>query len=239
MIRTFVISLVLLTVVGCGSDSKSDSNESGAKPAPTPTERPKVGTKEKPYSLAATTSDNLPDCATGLEGALAYTTVDKRFLTCTGGRWTNIEVKGAKGDKGEAGEKGETGAKGDPGPTGQNIGHKVAYTILCSGPIESTSLYFSYKGVEFANGDVWASAKISDGYDGIQESVYFAATQNGAVTAPVQVQADRLGTANAGYWRFELPRDTLVLALVYSDADASGGSDSWSMPVSACQKSSY
>jgi hypothetical protein len=122
---------------------------------------------------------------------------------------------------------------------GEDGSSRVVATYFCAGALEGTPLYFSYQVAQTTPGDVFAAAAIKGTAFDIGGSSYYGAAQVGAQTAAVIFTADVLGTANAGWWSVQLNRSTLVTALTYTDSDASGGSDSWTMLPAACVVNSF
>jgi hypothetical protein len=103
VIQGFAVFLSCVIMAGCGGSSAGEKVEGEApEPKPEPTKPDDKDTKKpKPFSLTTTSVNDLPKCETAIQGALAYTTVDKAFHACADGKWTKIDTKGEKGDKGD------------------------------------------------------------------------------------------------------------------------------------------
>ncbi len=106
----------VLLVLGCGSAEdlrsgagKTRQESSGDASAQTPARAP-----EPTFSSAMTydTTADLPPCTPAREGHIAYVATAKELLACTGGAWSEVDLKGEKGDRGDQGEAGATGATG-------------------------------------------------------------------------------------------------------------------------------
>lgn len=108
--------LALALVLGCGSaedlrsgGGKTRQTSSGDASAQTP------GRGAEPLASSAMTYDttaDLPSCTPAREGHIAYVATAKELLACTGGAWSEVDLKGEKGDKGDAGDAGAAGPSG-------------------------------------------------------------------------------------------------------------------------------
>jgi hypothetical protein len=147
---------------------------------------------------------------------------------------------GAKGEPGPQGEKGEKGSNGAPADAGAVDPSKITASIFCTGALEnSNGVSVDYSVAQMANGNVFATTAVRSGDIGASNSAFYSPLQNGALTAAVQVQFDLLGPANAGFWRVELNRSTLITTVVYTDVDAAGGKLTFSMPANQCILNNY
>jgi hypothetical protein len=171
---------------------------------------------------------------------------------------------GPKGDKGDAGEPGPEGdrgpagpagkdgadgtdgAQGEPGPAGENGADgsdaeatRVIESFFCAGGLEDTALSFTYDAILLSSGDLFVNATIRDArYVGAGSSFY-APEQNGYQGAQVIVGIDEDATADFGWFRLTLNRDTLVVLLEYRESDAAAVTQSWTMQPSACVHNKY
>jgi hypothetical protein len=156
-----------------------------------------------------------------------------------------VLLAGCSGEAGPPGPAGPSGAAGAEGPAGKDAtgavadGAKIVRSISCNGNLDGTPLQAFYSVAIEANGTVFASGSVRDASIGASETAVFAPNQNGAATAQVLVSLDALGPANNGYFSIALNRETLVATVVYKDADASGGEDSWTMQPTACVSNTY
>jgi hypothetical protein len=146
---------------------------------------------------------------------------------------------GIAGPPGPSGAAGPTGPAGSAGPPGSDS-FKITNSIYCGGPLEgTTSLWFSYDAHLFANGTIFASASIRDSLIEAAHANVYAPTQNGALTAAVDVEFDQAVPADGGWWEISLDRATLVATIVYHDVDVTGGTQAWTMQSSACVVNAY
>ena len=151
---------------------------------------------------------------------------------------------GPMGEMGTMGIQGATGAPGQNGANGQNgtngtDGSKITASIFCGGTLENTSLSFGYSVAQFANGNVFASGDVfGTTLEGTAANIYSPA-QNGYLDAPVLFTLDSYGSADGGYWRLSLDRQTLVTVIVYNDADLASGTETWTMTPDKCILNSY
>ena len=70
-------------------------------------------------------------------------------------------------------------------------------------------------------------------------SKFYDSSQSGASTAAIFIAYDLIGTSNWGYWRISVNRSTLVVTILYTDSDESGGSTTWTFPNSICGLTSH
>jgi hypothetical protein len=111
-------------------------------------------------------------------------------------------------------------------------GHPV--TLSCGAGLEGASgLTFSYWATIFADGTVWASAEIVDSFTATSGSRIYAANQNGALTASVQLTRDAATPSNGGWWDISVTRQTLVVNIVYRDVDVANGQVAWTLDSSS------
>jgi hypothetical protein len=138
-------------------------------------------------------------------------------------------VVAACGAEGPAGKDGSDGADGVDGTD-----NKIVLTLFCGGTLEATTLQFNYSAALTTAGDVFSSGGVYGASFQAGATSYYAAGQVGAATAPVMFTMDSLGAANGGWWTLSVNRTTGVTSILYTDVDASGGSDTWTMAASAC-----
>lgn len=143
----------------------------------------------------------------------------------------------ACGVEGPAGPAGTAGADGADGADGTD--NRIVATHYCTGAVSGTVMTFEYSVALMAAGDIFSTGGVYDASFFVGDSAYFAAGQVGAATAPVMFSADIMGTANGGWWTISLNRSTGVTSLLYSDADASGGSDAWTMSPADCVTNTF
>jgi hypothetical protein len=200
----------------------------------------------------------LPECVKEAEGWLVYVTADSQFLTCAGGEWAAVEIKGEKGDDGApglAGAKGEKGVAGTDGVAGADgaagangadgaagadgTDNRITSSIYCTGQLGSTAFYATYNAVLHASGDLFVTANIENGLDQTTAVAFYSREQNGAESGAVSLTKDEAGTSNYGWWRLSLNRTTLVTTVTYHDNEISGGEQSWTMTPDKCIVNDY
>jgi hypothetical protein len=130
-----------------------------------------------------------------------------------------------------------TGPQGPKGEAGGAGG--IVASIYCGGPLENTSLSFSYNAYLFADQSVFASAAIQDAAIGSSYANFYAPSQNGAQTAAVSLVFDVAGPANGGWWTIRLDRTTLITTIEYKDGDTPNGGAAWTMAPSSCVSNTY
>lgn len=213
--RLVAISLSAVTLLACGATK-------------TPATTLQPGNHNE---YAVSSASDLPACDAAHADWLYYVEADKTFRVCQSGAWATIDLTGPTGAKGVKGDKGDTGAAAS--------GSLIASSISCGALLQNTTLYFFYSVDIFKSGDVFASGAISAADARIGNSQFYSAAQNGATTAQVLFTDDLLGTANAGYWSISLNRTTLVTTVVNTDADATNGSNTWTLTADKCVANSY
>lgn len=144
----------------------------------------------------------------------------------------------------ERGEKGLTGSSGATGPTGAtgkdgSLSSIAASSISCDGGLENTGLHFTYSAAVFKGGDVFATGAIYGNAFEIGASNFYAASQNGATTAPVLFTYDIIDPANGGWWQVSVNRATSVTSIKYTDTDAVNGAVLWTMAPQNCTINNY
>jgi hypothetical protein len=90
-----IATLTLLNLVnfGCG---RQEVTPAGAATTAAPTSG--LGNTNNDWSLMVATLAALPTCDAAGEGKLAFVKAEARFVTCTGGSWQTVEIKGKDGD---------------------------------------------------------------------------------------------------------------------------------------------
>ena len=148
-------------------------------------------------------------------------------------------IQGVAGPQGIQGAVGEAGAQGPMGNPGVD-GSQITASIGCSGVLQDTAGYsFSYDVDQFENGNVFVSGVVYNGAVSGSFSNYYAPTQGGYLTAPIVIDLDSYAPADSGWWQLSLDRSTLIVSIVYNDADIDGGSLSWTMLPSQCIVNNY
>ena len=109
----------------------------------------------------------------------------------------------------------------------------------CTGALQNTAMDFIYQVSVMRSGDVFAYGGVWGGALQVGASFFYAASQPGAALGAVIFQSDNMGTANGGFWTITLNRATGVTTIVYNDTEATGGSDTWTMPSSVCVVSNF
>lgn len=153
-----------------------------------------------------------------------------------------VGATGLPGKPGDAGEPGAKGDKGDPGKDGLSVdGSKITGSIFCGGGFQGlqSSLQFTYSAVQFANGNMFVSGSVSDGYVQTGNAAMFTSIQNGWVNGALTIQHDMLGPNVGGFWSLSLNRSSLVVSIQYFDSDLVGGSQAWEMLPSQCVVNTY
>lgn len=116
-------------------------------------------------------------------------------------------------------------AKGEKGEKGENGSGRIVSTINCAGTVSGVTspatvlngLVVEYNAILTAGGDVYASSNIIDEVQQVSGTEFYAAGQNGAVTAMVKITSDQHSTADAAVWSVELDRTTLQTKVTYDD----------------------
>lgn len=246
--RTLAL-LGLLMLTACGTDTSgaagaaTDTKTSqSTTPTPATQTAPQQEAQTQPaaevpqyHSFAVTSEASLPTCTTPAEGWLAYVKADSKFRVCTAGAWTDIEVKGEKGDAGTAGAAGKDGIAGKDGKAGTD--NKIASSFHCGKSFESGTFTATYDAVTFDSGDVIVSGAIGDGDHDTSYTSYYSSQQNGATAGSVIFEKDESGPANSGWW--EMHRVGDGLAIQYHDADMTGGGKSWTLLAADCSKHTF
>jgi hypothetical protein len=146
-------------------------------------------------------------------------------------------ASGAASEMGLPGEKGDTGAtgpQGEPGEDGAFSEGLVSATLYCGAGLENvTGLRFNYWATIFADGTVWASAEIVDSFTATSSSRVYAATQNGALDASVELVRDAATPSNGGWWEISVNRQAIVVNIVYHDVDVANGQMTWELDSSS------
>lgn len=146
---------------------------------------------------------------------------------------------GLPGPAGDAGPPGPQGPAGPPGDAGSPAEARIVADIHCGAILENTQLAFSYDASQFASGYVFASAAIWGSGWQSSGAKFYSPEQNGWATAPVNVTFDVYGQSTAGWWRFSLNRETLVVTAEYNDAELPNGKDTWTMTPDKCVVNRY
>lgn len=153
---------------------------------------------------------------------------------------------GINGTNGEAGPKGDTGDAGPVGPQGEaGTSDYITSSISCNGVLNTagfssiTSMDFSYTVDTFSTGDVYVSAVMADGAIGSSVSEYYAPTQGGHAYGKVSIVFDIAPPYDYGFWTLSMDRSTVFGTIVYTDADVSGGSASWTYGSTFCTVNNY
>lgn len=204
-----VACAALLTACG-GSPPTPAPAGSGANAAGDGT--PRTGTDaptEVPMNFAVATQSALPACDASRKDALVYVQDSQSLTYCDGAAWKPATIKSAPA--------------------------RIEATIYCTGVVTG-SIWGAYGAAITTAGDVFVTGSVRNGAIEASNSVYYSATQNGALTAAVNVQFDLMGAANSGFWVLSLDRQTLVHTLRYVDSDAVGGEQIWSLTPDKCIK---
>lgn len=215
----FLLFISLIFSVSCGQDTK----QTGGAPV-----------VEGGGESSQTTDDNstmliqagaeIPPC--DKDNKLIYVQDEATFKVCMGGNWSNIDLRGPKGDAGVNGTNG--------------VDNKIIKSIGCGGGLEGASDWtFYYSAALMASGDLFVTGQIGNAFIETSATSFYSSQQMGATSGAVILRFDALGADNAGYWKISLDRSTLVTTVDYKDFDASGGSDSWTMTPDKCTVNDY
>lgn len=217
------MNLLLLTgtlLTGCGSDSSSPSASAPVQPAATATAAP------SPTSFMVATAAALPTCDASRMGQVAYVVATKALHGCDGTAWAAVDLKGEKGDKGDAGSA--------AGAT------RIVTQIHCYAPgTFTTGLAYNYDLAELSSGDLMVSATLSDSSRSYSSTAFFAAGQGGSDTGGVNLTYDSFSPADSGWWSFEIDKATLVVKIIYHDADRTPAETFYTRPASDCTKRTF
>ena len=93
----------------------------------------------------------------------------------------------------------------------------------------------------FSDGSVYAYGSIYSSEMQIGRSKFYDSSQSGASTATISFLWDLSGSSNWGIWRISVNRSTLVVTILYTDTDETGGSTTWTLTSSTnnCVLNSY
>lgn len=116
------------------------------------------------------------------------------------------------------------GPKGDKGADGSG---RIISTINCQGQITGLTgaagtalngLFVEYTAILTSASDVYATAVVYDDLFQYSATHFYANGQSGADSASVYITADFDASADGGFWRISLNRDTLVTSVRYTDS---------------------
>lgn len=257
------LRLLVITVIfaGCGAPAEQsgaalpqqqtpatqtalpDQASAPASPQPSAAPAAPAATVDNNSSMLVADAALLPPCSAEREGVLVYVADEKAFKACLQGAWAAIDIQGARGDRGVPGVTGPAGADGAAGAAGaagaDGASNRIKSSIGCNGALQGTAVNFSYSVALMASGDVFVTGSVRGVAFETAQSAFYSALQVGAATAAVFVESDMSGTANAGYWKLELNRTTLVATITYTDADVIGGVQCWTMTPDKCVVNAY
>ena len=115
------------------------------------------------------------------------------------------------------------------------LGSQAISTIYCAGGLENfPGMSWDYQVQQLANGDVVATASVTDNYITTSRTQYYSLFQVGFLEAPIQLTHDLLGPANYGYWEIKLDRQTLITTITYNDIDLLVNPTVWTMLPTQC-----
>ena len=249
-IHIILISFVSFTIISCAKDSETPSNATVAGVTSTGSD----GTNGKNSLISSTTESSGTNCTTGglkiqsgldsdEDGVLDSTEVTATSYICNGTVGTNgtngtngdngtVGTNGTNGDNGTNGTNGTDGDNGTNGTNGTN-GIKPASSLYCGAILENTVVWFTYTAMVFSDGSVYAYGSIYSSEMQIGRSRFYDSSQSGASTAQILFTWDLSGSDNGGYWEISLNRSTLVVTILYTDSDESGGSTTWTLNSSS------
>lgn len=156
----------------------------------------------------------------------------EEVLICNGqpGETGEQGPRGEAGPQGDAGSQGPQGEPGQPGEPGIGV---VAATLYCGAGLENlTDVRFYYYATVFSDGTVWAAAEVTDGVNSASGSNIYAPSQVGASSASVITTFDIVAPTRHGFWNISLDRTSLVVSVVYTDVDVTGGKMAWTLDSS-------
>ncbi len=105
--------LVALYITGCGAaQDDQESPKTVPVAAAVPVAAQESIETRRLSSLYVTSAADLPVCDKAQSGALAYVKAEEHFVTCDGGEWATVEIKGPQGEAGAPGKDGVAGADG-------------------------------------------------------------------------------------------------------------------------------
>ena len=237
-IHIILISFVSFTIISCAKPADSPSSTTIAGVTSTGSD----GTNGKNSLISTTTESSGANCATGglkvqsgldsdEDGVLDSTEVTATSYICNGTVGTN-GTNGTNGDNGTVGTNGTNGDNGTNGTNGTN-GIKPAASLSFGASLEDTSYKFSYTAMVFSDGSVYAYGGIRGADSQIGRSTFYDSSQSGSSTAEVIFDWDLSGSDNWGYWKISVNRSTLVVTILYTDQDETGGSTTWTLNSSS------
>jgi hypothetical protein len=124
--------IVLATVAtSCGKEEKSSMGGQSGTTSPGG-ENTNQGSDQGASAMTlAVTAAEMPACTPENNNQLVYVKDSAKFMTCSGGAWADIAIKGEKGDAGAKGDPGAKGDKGDQGDAGP--GMEISHIYQCTG----------------------------------------------------------------------------------------------------------
>ncbi len=100
--------LVALYITGCGAaQDDQESPKTVPVAAAVPVAAQESIETRRLSSLYVTSAADLPVCDKAQTGALAYVKAEEHFVTCDGGEWDTVEIKGPQGAPGKDGVDGK------------------------------------------------------------------------------------------------------------------------------------
>jgi len=219
ILHIILISFFTFTIISCAKDSDSPSSATAAGVTSTGSDGTD-GTNGKNSLISTTTESSGSNCSTG--GLKVQSGLDSDVdgvLDSNEVTSTTYICNGSNGSN----------------------GIQPSSSLYCGAVLSGTSLYFTYTAMAFSDGSIFAYGGIYGVAYQIGSSTFYDSSQTGASTAAVIFTYDVASTANGGWWKISVNRSTRAATILYTDSDASGGSDTWTLDSSSsnCVLNSY
>lgn len=193
--RTLVLGLVL-GLAGCGSVEFGGKEKGASEDSPRAT------------SYLVQDAAALPACDESSEGWLVYVKAESKMKACSGGAWTDVDLK-----------------------IPQEM--KIAGTMNCTGMLKDTVVMANYNLTQFTSGDTFVSFQVSTPAAASTNSIFYGAKQAGNADASINAPLDASGELTGGYFTAKINRTNGVVTILYKDSEFAGDL-TWDIPISSC-----
>ncbi len=137
------LMILALMIVGCGEQAANTE---------------KADSSQNAYLTSVNTSGELPACTKETEGRIIYIKANAVFNACNDLAWSEIDLRGAKGEKGDVGGIGEKGDQGAAGITvASNRSIDASDTDFCSDISKANDVNCYFVGgqiITFSDGSI-------------------------------------------------------------------------------------
>ena len=225
ILHIILISFVSFTIISCAKDSDSPSSATVAGVTSTGSD----GTNGINSLIKTTTESSGSNCTTG--GLKIETGLDSDADNVLDSNEVSVTTYVCNGSDGTNGNNGTNGTNGI----------QPAASLFCDAALSGTSLRFTYSAMVFSDSSIFAYGGIYGVAFQIGSSKFYDSSQTGASTAAVLFTYDFISTTNGGWWTISVNRSTRAATILYTDTDATGGTDTWTLASSSsnCVLNSY